>query len=136
MARRDPRPDLAADSAVWELILEEAKAHPVTLGDGHTLEELFHFLRCVGVTVQQRQGLSGPYLRLVWEPVCEPERHESGRWQRWMSPDQFRTTYLEPYREAIAEHLRGVMKRLVTQQQALPLPAIGLQASLTKGDRG
>lgn len=106
----DPRPDLADDHDMWEVILAEARACNRRLPDGHTLEELFHFLRCAGVTVSVQHGRQGPYLRLVWEPVCAPEQDESGRWVTWMRPEAFRRTYLEPYKEPIAEHLRHIME--------------------------
>lgn len=102
----DPRPDLADDHAIWETILAEARRRNYRLRDGHMLEELFHFLRCVGVTVAVQQGKQRPYLKLIWETICKPEQDDAGHWVTWMRPEAFRETYLDPYRDAIAEHLK------------------------------
>lgn len=123
----DPRPDLADDHDTWEVILREAQARNRIVGhyqdaDGTTrplrLEELFHALRCFGVTVTTQQGPHGTRLKLIWEHVCAPEQDEQGRWVTWMRPEQFRRMYLEPYRGSIAEHLRHVMGVMHDGQQA------------------
>lgn len=126
-AALDPRQDLASDHAIWEIILAEARARSRVIGtftapDGSVhpmhLEELFHALRCFGVTVETRAGRTGPYLRLVWEHVCDPYKDEDGRMITWMTREAFRAWVLDPYKTAISEHLKHVME--VIQREGVP----------------